>query len=316
MNYYEHHIGDYLKNTAHLSMLEDGAYRRLIDSYCTRESPLPADRKAVHRLARAQSKPEKDAVDAVLDEFFTLEGDGWHQSRCDKEIAKFTAKMPAAEEKKENDKERQRRARERRKQLFEELASHGVNMSFNATTEQLIIELSRVTSRDESQTVTQHVTRDNTCTHSPLPTPHSPVLKPIGPSSVTGAPEAGPPATSENATRGELCKKLRAMSVDAAPHLQAWSELTAFSDDEILAVAEIAKAKKPNERIHLNYLVPILKDRATVKPTAKRDPPWWGSEASILAKGRELGIDPRPGELMPEFKSRIQSRLQAMEDAA
>ena len=34
------------------------------------------------------------------------------------------------------------------------------------------------------------------------------------------------------------------------------------------------------------------------------------------AKGRELGIDPRPGELMPEFKSRIQSRLQAMEDAA
>ena len=106
------------------------------------------------------------------------------------------------------------------------------------------------------------------------------------------------------------------MSVDAAPHLQAWSELTAFSDDEILAVAEIAKAKKQNERIHLNYLVPILKDRATVKPTAKRDPPWWVSEASILAKGRELGIDPRPGELMPEFKSRIQSRLQAMEDAA
>jgi len=86
MNYYEHHIGDYLKNTAHLSMVEDAAYRRLIDAYYTRESPLPADRKAVQKLARAQSKDERIAVDYVLDEFFELREDGWHQTRCDAEI--------------------------------------------------------------------------------------------------------------------------------------------------------------------------------------------------------------------------------------
>ena len=31
MNYYSHHIGDYLTATAHLTLLEHGAYRRLID---------------------------------------------------------------------------------------------------------------------------------------------------------------------------------------------------------------------------------------------------------------------------------------------
>lgn len=309
MNYYEHHIGDYLKNTAHLSMLEDGAYRRLIDAVCTREAPLPPDRKACQRLARAQTKQERDAVDSVLDEFFVLEEDGWHQSRCEKEIAKFIAKVPAAEEKKENDKERQRRARERRKQLFEELASHGTNMPFNATTEQLITELSRVTSRDESQPVTDSVTRDNTCTHSPLPTPQ--YLNPLPQSSVIGAPEASEPATPENASRtGTLCKKLRLIGIDAAPHLQAWTELLpCYSDDEIVGAAQAAREKKPGERIHLNYIVPILKDRAATKPAKEREAPWWSSNELMLAKGRTLGMEPRPGEDWPQFRGRIDSKL-------
>ena len=42
MNYYERHIGDYLKDTAHLSLLEHGVYSRLLDVYYTRESPIPA----------------------------------------------------------------------------------------------------------------------------------------------------------------------------------------------------------------------------------------------------------------------------------
>ena len=41
MNYYERHIGDYLKDTAHLSLLEHGIYGRLLDIYYTREEPIP-----------------------------------------------------------------------------------------------------------------------------------------------------------------------------------------------------------------------------------------------------------------------------------
>lgn len=96
MNYYEHHLGDYLRDTVHLSMLEDGAYRRLLDAYYVREAPLPADVKEVCRLVRAQTKPEKLAVETVLREFFTLGAEGWHQNRCDGEIARFKNKQTKA----------------------------------------------------------------------------------------------------------------------------------------------------------------------------------------------------------------------------
>jgi uncharacterized protein YdaU (DUF1376 family) len=70
-------------------MLEDAAYRRLIDAYYTREQSLPAEKKACYRLVRAQSKEEREAVDTVLGEFFDLLDDGWHQKRCDEEIARY-----------------------------------------------------------------------------------------------------------------------------------------------------------------------------------------------------------------------------------
>lgn len=182
MNYYEHHLGDYDGATAHLSWLEDCAYRRLMSCYYRNEAPIPADIKQACRLVRAVAKPERDAVEQVLGEFFLLEPDGWHHTRCDEEIAKYLAKKPAADDKRESDKDRQRRARERRKKLFEDLSSHGVHMPYNATTEQLQAELSRVTSRDTSQPVTQPVTRDNTSTHTPDPKPQAPdPSKPLNP---------------------------------------------------------------------------------------------------------------------------------------
>ena len=96
MNYYEHHLGDYMRDTAHLSMLEDAAYRRLLDAYYVREKPLPADLRECYKLARASSKQEREAVAYVLREFFTLGDDGHHQARADEEIAKFRAKSEKA----------------------------------------------------------------------------------------------------------------------------------------------------------------------------------------------------------------------------
>lgn len=96
MNYYEHHLGDYMRDTAHLSMLEDAAYRRLLDAYYIRERALPADLAECCKLARAQSKAERDAVAYVLREFFELRADGHHQDRADREIARFQDKQMKA----------------------------------------------------------------------------------------------------------------------------------------------------------------------------------------------------------------------------
>lgn len=97
MNFYPHHIGDYAKDTAHLSMVEDGAYRRLIDLYYTRERPIPADMATVYRLARAHTKAERDAVKSVLQEFFIETEIGFRHSRCEKEIEIAQSRISAAQ---------------------------------------------------------------------------------------------------------------------------------------------------------------------------------------------------------------------------
>ncbi|MDN2710627.1 YdaU family protein [Janthinobacterium sp. SUN118] len=98
MNYYSHHIGDYTTDTAHLSLLEDGAYRRLMDRYYSTEAPLSNDEAGLFRLVRARSDEEKDAVRIVLQEFFQATDAGWVHKRCDAEIAAFKDKcMKAAD---------------------------------------------------------------------------------------------------------------------------------------------------------------------------------------------------------------------------
>lgn len=93
MNYYPFHIGDYLSATRHLSWEEDAAYRRLLDTYYTSEKALPADLRAVCRLVLATTESQREAVRVVLEEFFELGEDGWHNSRADAEIAEMQVKQ-------------------------------------------------------------------------------------------------------------------------------------------------------------------------------------------------------------------------------
>lgn len=97
MNYWDRHIGDIIRDTVSLTMLEDGAYNRLLDQYYQTERPLPLDRKMVYRLARATSAQERKAVDFVLQAFFRQDADGYHQKRCDEEIARFKEKQRKAQ---------------------------------------------------------------------------------------------------------------------------------------------------------------------------------------------------------------------------
>ncbi len=96
MNYYERHLGDYAKDTAHLSMIEHGAYGLLLDRYYATESGIPAAQ--AHRLARARTEDERNAVDAVLDEFFVLIDGVWINHRAEEEIKKASARIKAAQE--------------------------------------------------------------------------------------------------------------------------------------------------------------------------------------------------------------------------
>lgn len=88
VNWYPHHIGDFARRTRGLSMIEDCAYRRLLEEYYLTEGPLANEER--YDLAGARSVDERDAVDYVLQRFFTLTPEGtWRQEHAEGVIADY-----------------------------------------------------------------------------------------------------------------------------------------------------------------------------------------------------------------------------------
>ena len=174
MNFYKRHIGDYIKATSHLSLLEHGIYNRLLDVYYTRESGIPEDQTA--RLIGARTSAEKHALKSVLLEFFELVDGQWRQGRCDEEILDAAEFGEEREAKQANEKERQRRHREERKKLFEVLRSHGIVPAWDTKTQVLRDHLSRVTGPLQDVTVTPPETESvthKTCSATAIQTPQA-----------------------------------------------------------------------------------------------------------------------------------------------
>ena len=105
MNFYKRFIGDYQRDTGHLSMIEHGAYALLLDAFYASEKPLPIDGQRLYRLTMAVSDEDRAAVDYVLESFWRETGDGWVNSRALEEIDKareFNAAQRARVEKRWN----------------------------------------------------------------------------------------------------------------------------------------------------------------------------------------------------------------------
>jgi uncharacterized phage protein (TIGR02220 family) len=96
MHYYQFNIGDYHSHTSRLSLLEDLAYRRLIDLYYLNERPLNGCLADVAReIGMIENKAD---VEYILGKFF-VESDGeWTNKRADKEIAAYRKKRKQASE--------------------------------------------------------------------------------------------------------------------------------------------------------------------------------------------------------------------------
>lgn len=86
--WYAQYPDDYERKTSHLTMVQHGAYRLLLDQYYKTGRPLPPDVPTLQRMCRASAMQEKQAISSVLAEFFTLENDGWHNKRADEELQK------------------------------------------------------------------------------------------------------------------------------------------------------------------------------------------------------------------------------------
>jgi uncharacterized protein YdaU (DUF1376 family) len=93
MHYYKFNIKDWTRDTAHLSVIEEGVYRRLLDHYYESEKPIPKETAVVIRKLRLAG--HEDSLSVILGEFFADQDDGYHHFRCDDEISKYHAKAGA-----------------------------------------------------------------------------------------------------------------------------------------------------------------------------------------------------------------------------
>ena len=87
MHTYDFHIGDYARDTAHLSLLEHGVYRLLLDRLYSDEAPLPLDVTKLTRKLGAKTTTEQNAVATVLDEFFHQTPEGYTHKRVIQELS-------------------------------------------------------------------------------------------------------------------------------------------------------------------------------------------------------------------------------------
>jgi len=86
MHYYQHNIGDYARDTGHLSVLEHGIYRLLLDWCYLNEKPITTEQA----LRVGRGNPTE--TQSVLSEFFCEESDGWVHKRVTQEIAAYREK--------------------------------------------------------------------------------------------------------------------------------------------------------------------------------------------------------------------------------
>ena len=94
MHYYQHHIGDFIKDTSFLTNEEVGIYVKLLWIYYDTEQALP---NSLFELSmKVNARDQQDVLGGILEMFFTLENNKWHHTRCDKEIHHYHLQIQTA----------------------------------------------------------------------------------------------------------------------------------------------------------------------------------------------------------------------------
>jgi uncharacterized protein YdaU (DUF1376 family) len=89
-HFYAWFPGDYARVTAHLSMVEDAAYRRLLDAYYM-SGKLSANAEILLRVCRAITADEQTAVKKIAAEFFEVQDGYLLNEKVEHELARSRA---------------------------------------------------------------------------------------------------------------------------------------------------------------------------------------------------------------------------------
>lgn len=95
MHYYQFNIGDYAAHTKGLSLLEDLAYRRLLDEYYLAERPFNGCSTDVARMIGMSEYLNE--VEYILGKYFSRDGEFWRHIKIDKAIIEYKDKQDKAQ---------------------------------------------------------------------------------------------------------------------------------------------------------------------------------------------------------------------------
>ncbi|HJU99303.1 MAG TPA: YdaU family protein, partial [Burkholderiaceae bacterium] len=98
MHYYQHHIGDFLSSTVHMSRVERWIYRDMREVYYHTERPLSSDLNALCRAIGVREDDERQIVTELLQFQFEKTEEGYVQKSWAAEISKYHAKGEQARE--------------------------------------------------------------------------------------------------------------------------------------------------------------------------------------------------------------------------
>jgi uncharacterized protein YdaU (DUF1376 family) len=94
MHYYQFNIKDYKAHTDHLSLMEDLAYRKMLDWCYLHECPLPFD---VNEIAkRILMRTHNESIEFILNEFFIKTENGYENQTAKETIEAFREKSEKA----------------------------------------------------------------------------------------------------------------------------------------------------------------------------------------------------------------------------
>jgi hypothetical protein len=99
---------------------------------------------------------------------------------------------------------------------------------------------------------------------------------------------------------------------------KAWKKLAPSREDTVQILETLARQKEsrmwkegfgiPHPSTYLNQArfldEPIVEGEVEMKALA-----WWATNDLMLAKGKEFGMSPRPGEVWQDFKGRLSAKI-------
>ena len=276
MNFYKHHIGDYSSHTRELTWAQDLAYRRMLECYYLHEKGLPSDMAKLYRMVGAVGQKQRQAVQHTVHQYFYLEDGLYKNKRAEEEIQQYQAQCEA-----------NRRTTQRR--IVQRIANESS------------------TNRQPNQNQNQ-----NQIPEPVNPTTSSVVLNTLPEEQKQAAPlenDSQPKGNGKNKPKitkhgywaAELIK-LNVKVTSMHPTLLALIE-EGFELPAVIEALSVARQRKPfPEPIGIGYLDAIIRNPPKASVRA-----WYTSESATLAKGKELGLDPRPGEEMDQYRDRLRT---------